>query len=326
MNEDPSLHLYFNEDERKRIANANSNAAATNSKLNRKKKAKTNPEIIKNKEIVEEHDISKKKMLSKHIKAKTAINAKKTYEVGKRVTKTGAQEGLKMGLQQAVGMLLQELAVAMFDEVKDIYAAGFKGKKPDKNFLKIIQKRLQRVCNRVLRRWKDVAKAFGEGTISGFLSNLVTVIINMFVTTGKRLVRLIREGLFSLLRAIKILLFPPEGMTLKQAAHEASKLIAAGLIIAGGVMLEELIEQAIKGVPFLVPFSDILTTFVMGLVTGLATTFIVYSLDKLDLFGVNASERYEYVIAKLDADLDEFFSQAENSIKEIGITVPLISS
>jgi hypothetical protein len=180
-----------------------------------------------------------------------------------------------------------------------------------------LKERLSRIARRIAAKWKAACAAFRDGFISGFLSNLVTVVINMFVRTGKRIVRVIREGFFSLLKAIKMLCFPPDGMTFTQAAHEASKLIATGLAVIGGIAVEQHIDNMIKAAPWLEPFADILTTVLVGGLTGLATTFIVYAIDKIDIFKVNAQERHEFVMNRIETSLDKLFAEGDAFIGEL---------
>ncbi|MBU4319380.1 MAG: lactate permease, partial [Proteobacteria bacterium] len=120
----------------------------------------------------------------KHLPNK--IDKAKFYS--KDITKTGAKEGAKMGLQQALGLVFCEFFEASFVEIKDIYANGFVIKGENSQFFNSLKIRLNRIVKKIANKWKDALKAFGDGFISGFLSNLVTVVINMFVRTGKRVV------------------------------------------------------------------------------------------------------------------------------------------
>jgi ribosomal protein L12E/L44/L45/RPP1/RPP2 len=290
-----------------------------NSKVSKKHAKETgNPDMTNaeyygaNKELLEKEykkskDFIEKKQLKQQIEKQ-----------GKEIAITGAKEGVKMGLQQAVGIVLKELTESIFDEISDIYHHGFKGEnKLGKTFFSVLKERLLKIGKRVLSKWKDVVKAFGEGFFSGFLSNLVTVVINMFVTTGKRVVRVIREGFFSLLKALKLLFFPPENMTFKEAANEASKLIVAGLAITGGIFLEQYIDTLLKSIPF----ADIISTVLVGIITGLATSLLVFLLDKLDLFGVNKDKRYDYVSKELDRMTENSFENIEEVLQSLEIQI-----
>jgi len=128
----------------------------------------------------------------------------------------------------------------------------------------------------------------------------VTVLINLFVTTGKRAVRMIREGVFSLLKALKTFLLPPKDLSFGEAAHEALKLLASGGVVVAGVALEEAAEKLILGVPLFAPFAGVLTAVLVGAATALSMTLVCYLLDKLDLFGVIRAERDRQIIDELD--------------------------
>lgn len=223
--------------------------------------------------IQDEYNKSKKNIKRTQIK-------KQVLKQGKELVSTGATEGAKMGMQQALGLIITEFFTAVFDEIIDIYKNGYTSGFEDDRFFIILKERLKRIALRIKDKWKDAAMAFKDGFISGFISNLVTVVINAFVTTSKRVVRIIREGIFSLFKAAKTLIFPPENLTFEEALHEAKKLLATGLIVSLGVIVEQYIDTIIKGTAILEPFSDILTTVFVGAITGLAVTMTVYYIDK----------------------------------------------
>lgn len=293
------------------LANRENNLKATSQTNNRSKKADSMESFIKRKnenlkeinklksknnlteneqnrlrKLNELQKINDKKALESDKKARKEIEEKinKTYYMSdkfiKDLGKASATEGTKMGFQQALGLVITEFFVAFFDEIIDIYKNGFKSGFDNDGFFKVLKERLVRIKDKIMNKWKDVAIAFKDGFLSGFLSNLVTTAINAFVTTGKRVVRIIREGLFSLFKAIKLLVFPPENMTFSEAMHEVKKLIATGLIISIGVIVEEYIDKMIRTTVVLEPFADILTSIFVGAMTGLAVTMVVYYIDK----------------------------------------------
>jgi hypothetical protein len=293
------------------LANTDTNLAPTTAGSNRTKKADSMEDFLtkKNERIKKIDDLKNKDSLSpqeknelkkleelSQIDDKLAMEAdeKARKEINKEINKTyyssgkfakntaiaGAKEGAKMGIQQALGLVITEFFTAVFDEIIDIYKNGYSTNFEDDKFFSVLKERLKRIALRIKDKWKDAAMAFKDGFISGFISNLVTVVINAFVTTGKRVVRIIREGIFSLFKAVKTLIFPPENMTFEEALHEAKKLLATGLIVSLGVIIEQYIDTIIKGTAVLEPFSDILTTVFVGAITGLAVTMTVYHIDK----------------------------------------------
>jgi hypothetical protein len=277
--------------------------------------------MLKKLQTLNKIDQHKMKEIDKKSRIEINNNINKKYYLGKKfhvnVATTGLAEAGKLGAQQAFGLLLCEFFQAVFDELSDIYKSGFSNGFENEHFLYVFKERLKRIARRLLYRWKDAFQAAGSGFLSGFLSNLTTVIINIFIRTGKRVVRIIREGFFSLLKAIKMLCFPPEGMTLAQAAHEATKLIAAGLLVVGGVAVEQHIDNLIKVIPFLEPVSGLITTVLIGGLTALLTTFIVYTIDKLDIFRVNESENHQFVVERMESQLNSMFEKGDYLISKL---------
>lgn len=241
----------------------------------------------------------------------------------KSVATTGASEGLKMGWMQAFGLALTEFFVGIIDEARDAYKNGFKLE--GDGFWQSLKKRFMRVVRRVVARWRDALDAFKKGFVSGFLSNLVTVLVNCFVRTGKNVVRMIREGFFSLFRAVKILFMRPHGMTMREAAHEATKIIASGLVVVGGVALAEWLDMVIKAAPWLEVISDILVAIVSGVATGIGAALAVYALDKLDIFDVNARKKHASIMARLADMIDGSLAEANAMLVTIDSGVREIS-
>ncbi|WP_329030725.1 hypothetical protein PCP11_31255 (plasmid) [Pseudomonas aeruginosa] len=52
------------------------------------------------------------------------------------------------------------------------------------------------------------------------MSNLITFLINNFLSTAKRFVTIIREGLLGLVKAFKMIMFPPKGITSSEVLQE----------------------------------------------------------------------------------------------------------
>ncbi|TFB39015.1 lactate permease [Pseudomonas sp. F01002] len=259
------------------------------------------------------NSVDPQKVLEKDVRAREA-NEKKISDTyyGSRKFKTdtfkaGGGSGLKMGFQQAFGMMLVEFLAAVFDEVTDWYKNG----KGENAIATELKKRLVRTAKRVGSKWKDVLHGFKDGFIAGFLSSIVTTLINTFLTTGKRLVRMLREGLMSLLKAIKTLILPPEGMTFKQALDASSKIAVGGTIILGGIVLEEIIEKQFTMAPLLLPLAHIAVPIIVGSITALVTTFAIYLMDKADIFGVNAIAQNEQIGKELTNRIDASVGRLE---------------
>ena len=235
----------------------------------------------------------------------------KGLDFAQRAAEDGVKTGNKQGQQQALAFLVSELIWAVFAEVKDVFENGWKRGDYNANWLESLRKRLNRVMRYLLNRWKGIAASFGTGWLSGFLSATITALLNMFVRTSKNMVRIIREGFVSIMKAIKVLLFPPEGMSLSQAAHEATKIFATGLVVTGGILAGEAIAGKLP------MFGDILGPVLGGLISGLGSLFVVFMLDKLDLFGVNFDERHAFIMGTLEGRISEATREIEDIEAEL---------
>lgn len=248
----------------------------------------------------------------------------KYYTSNKFIKSTLATSGIeasKMGLQQAIGCVVVDFFAGIFDEIQDAYQNGFKDGVGKDTFFEALAERLRRVATAVLDDWKNVVVALRDGAISGALSNILTTFINAFWTTAKRIVRMIREGFMSLLRAVKMLVVRPEGMTAAQASDAALKLFASGVLTGVGVIAEEYIEKALlptlSAIPVIGTFGSTVIAALTGGLVGIASALVVYSLDKIDLFNVNTSRRHAFVVEELDSrlgvlddDIERIYEQA----------------
>lgn len=247
----------------------------------------------------------------------------KGIEFTKRAASDGIEVGTRQGKQQLLALLISELISAVFFEVKDALVAldrrknsrrgGFTWSESLKTLLENLKMRLNRIISRLLGRWRDLAAAFGTGWLSGFLSATMTAVLNMFVRTGRNMVRIIREGFLSIMKAMRVLLDPPEGMSLHEAAHEASKIFTTGLVVTGGILAGEVISKYVA-----IPFGDVFASVLGGLISGLGSLFVVFMLDKLDLFGIMFDERHRFIMGALEDRISESTRNIEDILIQSG--------
>jgi hypothetical protein len=236
----------------------------------------------------------------------------------KNTTLTSAKEGVNMGFRQMVASFVREVINAVFDEIRDCCSHI---KKVAEKWYHGLGERLKRIGMKIASKWKQILEAGKDGFVSGFCSNIVTVIINVFVTTAKNIVRLIREGFFSLVKAIKMLLKPPPEMTRRQVFHEAGKIIITGAIITFGILAEESIDKfppmaVIKRIPVI---GELLTDVILGLLIAIVTSLALWGWDKIDLFRAKKEQQHQFVMETLEKERqvnDNRYNQWLESIKE----------
>lgn len=201
----------------------------------------------------------------------------------KNLGKTSVSSGFNMGKQQLFGAMLADFLAGLFDEVMDWHTYG----RSHEKMMPELTERFLRVQVRTLGDWKERLGTFLDGSVSGFFSGLITSLLNIIVTTSARVVRLIREGIFVLFRAIKMLIVRPKGMTRNEAYDAASKALLGGSIIVGGIALEQVIEGYCTAIPVIGGIAHIVTPIVIGGLTAVVTLIAVNLLDKADFFDVN---------------------------------------
>lgn len=275
-----------------KMANADENLVTTHKSINRSKGAgELDTFADKNGERFEldsERVAEAKKRSDDHI-SKT-LNSALMKKQGKEILQTGGKQALQMGMRQALGLLLTELVNGLFNEFKVLIQHGVK---LGKTLFEEIRQRLMRVIASVIKKIPDAVGQMFQGGVSGFMSNLLTFLLNNFLSTAKRFVTMIREGLLGLFRAFKMIFFPPKHMTAQQALQEGLKILATVIVTSVGMLLNESIATFMATVPFLKPFADMLTPVLLGIATGLLSAFLAYQIDTFfDRSRFSLSEKY----------------------------------
>lgn len=264
--------------------------------------------------VHEEVDADRMRQIDQDARKEYDAKINKKYYTSKKFAsntiKTGVDEGAKMGVQQAIGLLLVEFLSNSFIEIKQSFNRGLEGE----TLMHDIRIRLERIGKKCASKWKDMIEGFSGGFISGFISNLVTTLVNVFITTSKRFVRMIREGVFSLLKALKLILLPPPNMSFLESMHEATKLFAAGGIVIAGVALEEVVEKFVLSVPALAPIATLVTSVLVGSLTAISMALISYLIDKTDLLGVIEIEQSKFVLNSLDESIENRLKRCDELV------------
>jgi hypothetical protein len=324
IHKNDEARLYMSSSQRDSMATDKNNLAMTNASLNQSKSDRDLKEWMYNessdqKDVsnLQKYGVDEEKAISHYEKAKShvdnTVKKSKFNWLFKNISSTGVNEGLRMGTRQAIGIIIYEFISSLYDELKQ-YFKKFDSYKKDKKIIEELKIVLKNVAERVMTKRKDVVSAFGTGFVSGFLSNLVTVIINAFFTTTKRMVRIIREGFFSFCKALKLLFNPPNNMTKREAFHEASKLLAVGVVMVGGIVLEEALEKYLL-TTILAPFANLISTAVVGILSGIVSVTVIYFIDQIGLFSRESTskliQRSDKLIARtgvLQANLNKINS------------------
>lgn len=207
-------------------------------------------------------------------------------------SKGGAQASFAAAFS-ALGIVLRDLATGILEEIRLTFEQW--GTESFKEIFSRFKIRLQQILADLKNKWKDILKGSFESALLSFLSSVVVFVINLFFTTIKKIVAMIREGFVSFCRAIKLLTNPPADMPKEDVHYEAVKILTAGLIGAAAIGLSAAIEKGLQAIPGLQPLmlfpiptligeprtvSDILAVTLSSLAGGVLASIVLYFMDK----------------------------------------------
>jgi hypothetical protein len=218
---------------------------------------------------------------------------------GKELISTGGREALNAGFTRAMGVLMYEFVNGSYLEICLLV------KEPESGTSLVDRTvdALQRVAQRLKSKLASAFDALVTGGAQGFLSNLLTFIINSVITTSAKVVTIIREGMKGLWEAIKLVVAPPPGTSGMEVARAATQLIAGVVTLGVGMLFEESVKGFFLTLPLLAPLADTLAPAVTGILTGLMTAFTIYGIDRLfDWLSSKGTEHLEAQLGALDAD------------------------
>jgi hypothetical protein len=243
------------------------------SKPNNKDPSKTNAEYYDAdpKQMAKVYRAAHKKVDSKQNKAVLIKQAGEfVYE--------GSKEAGKLVLRQILGLLIKDLAEGLIDDIRTLIREGFQSLQ---QLAALLKKRVTTTITRIKAKWAEYLKEGVVAGFSGFLSSFITLIINSFVTTAKNMVRIIREGCLSVVKALKIIVSPPLGTTTSEMAYEVFKVLSGSVVVIVGIGLEETIKKGIEAVPLLAPFAEPISLTLTGMLTGILSLTVVLTFDCL---------------------------------------------
>lgn len=110
--------------------------------------------------------------------AENTANSALLKKQATELLQTGGKQAALMGLRQSLGLLLTELVNGLFNEFKVLIKAGVEA---GKTLFEEIKERLQRVIASVVKKIPAAASQAFQGGVSGFMSNLITFLINNFL-------------------------------------------------------------------------------------------------------------------------------------------------
>lgn len=214
--------------------------------------------------------------------ARSSVDSAQNLAVLKKQVKEfcseGGKEAGKLAMRQVLGLILKELATGVIDDIRHVIRQGFQSLE---HLASLLRARMEAMAETIKQKWAAFLAEGAAAGLTGLLSSLITLVINSFITTAKRVVTIIREATLAVVKSIKLIVSPPEGMTGGQIAGEVLKLLAGSLVTAATLSLQELLAKTIESVPLFAPFAQDIAIVLVGILSGAMGLLTVLAFDRL---------------------------------------------
>ncbi|CAM4168201.1 hypothetical protein BAMA_19290 [Bacillus manliponensis] len=292
------------------LANKEENLKATNESLNKSKGAKSN------KEYLEKREAREKELIKQNERANKKIDESNMSDVDKRLQKEKNDKRLKDKFAADDDSMMKADKEARKAINKDITVNAAKevGKKAGKDALKVMAVSalftlLKEIMNGLIRFFKAGSKSFNgflsemRESIKSFFSKIFsfiqtgastligTIISEIFgpiVSTFKKLVSVIKQGVYSLIDAVNYLRDKKnKDKPFSAKVAQVGKIITVGLVGGSAIFLGEVFEKFLLTVPGMqieIPLigslANMIGLFLSSLVSGLVGAIVLNLIDK----------------------------------------------
>ena len=296
-------------DEKKAHVQANIDELKSKSNMTEKDKQKLAKYENRKDELDEQfNDDTYKNLKRKEAQAKKVYEAKINatyYTSSKFVTdtaKAAANVGARMGVRQVVGFIFTEIWFSVEDEFKKIKDDFDLGK-----LLNAIGIGVKKGFINAKEKYKELWDKLCSGTVAGIISSVTTTICNIFFTTSKNVVRVIRQSYASLVDAAKVLFLNPDQLVLGERIRAFAKILSTGASIVVGTLVSQGLENTpILGIPVV---GDIIPEFCGSFVTGIMTCSLLFFFDRSEV--INRLVKELNKIRTVDGDIQYYKDQGK---------------
>jgi len=311
------------------LANSPENLQITNEHTNKTKKADS-MEKFHSRRGYEYTDNQKKEMMRLDGEARKSYEHKLfvAYYTSpnfiKDTTIAAGKVGAEMALRQSLGLVFTEIWLSIREEFRKL-STGF----DLADFFTAIADGVKRGIVTAKSKFKELFEKFKEGFVAGAISSISTTLCNIFITTAKNTVNIIRQSWASIIEAINILIFNPNNLLFGDRMRAAIKVLAVGASVVAGTMVTEAVSQ--YGLASIPVIGETLQTFCGVFVTGILSCTMLYFLDRseyiqrivdflnqlptmdyiVDFYQKQAQRLKEYAAEIEKIDIDSFIRETE---------------
>lgn len=197
--------------------------------------------------------------------------------------------GLKMGARQMLGLIMAEVWFELREKLPKIFEK-IKNSFNFEQFIHDIKQALQGIWQRIQKRFKDFLTEFKDGFFAGVMGSVTTTLFNIFATTQKMAIKIIRELWGQLIKAIKLIVFNPDQLSFVDLCKTVVSVLSVGAATVVGTITY---TQLLPLCNF--PFGGELAAFASAFVTGIITLGLNYVL----LYSDMAKKVWEFIASSM---------------------------
>ncbi len=204
-----------------------------------------------------------------------------------KIVKKAGLQSLEQAQYQALGTAMIEAFKPLFYELSDSIKNGFEAGVGVTDLMAAMKIRFARVMEHIKKKIVPMLADFVKNIFQNFAKILIEGILGLVTGIFKSIMRIISEGFSAIVSAVKILCTDSGAMSPSEKGDAIVKLLASTVTTFAVFYFSEHIVSAIP--------DEFIQDVCLAIMSGVASTLVVYLVDKLDLFSVKHEKRSKLV-------------------------------
>lgn len=252
----------------------------------------------------------KDRLRKEYYRAKKEYDAElaRTYytslQFRKDMTYAAVNVGVRIGVRQALGFVFAEMWFSAKDELQKLDGQKDAGLK---EYAEAMGCGIKNGYVHAKEKYPELFSRFLNGAVAGALSSLTTTLCNIFFTTAKSTVRIIRQSYASIVQAMEVLFINPDNYEFGDRMRAVVKVLSIGASVTVGVLVSDAVARTPIGA--LGKTGDIVKEFCGAFATGIMSCTLLMYLDRSKI--TNQLVQKLNNIHTLETELNYYRRQAE---------------
>lgn len=291
IHDNKRARLYMTDDERNDMAVDEHNMAPIDGRMNQSKGEDDVQDWANKKEKNGEtkaakYDVDEEKIADRKKESEKFINRTVNKSAVKEFNSAAKQRGMQQAKRQACGVAMYMATDIVIDEMTT-YVHDWKSFASVSEKVDGIKATFKRIQRRLWERLKQIKSWAGEligaafsGFTSGVIGTLISTLINSLTTTISAWGKILQDGLNTFVRAFKMLVTNPKGLSKGELTKAVLQLIGIGFSTSIGLVIGEKVNEFLVTLPGLPKFlMDAISTTISAVISGCLSALVIVSID-----------------------------------------------